>query len=65
MASSQTVRSILFVYLEISKLTPPVDPNVVRRLVKSYNLPAAPKYPKQRVLSCLAAHLELQRESSS
>ncbi|KAH8086641.1 PLC-like phosphodiesterase [Cristinia sonorae] len=40
-------------------------PNVVRRLVKSYNLPAAPKYPKQRVLSCLASHLQLQRESIS
>ncbi|THH28281.1 hypothetical protein EUX98_g5900 [Antrodiella citrinella] len=38
-------------------------PNVVRRLIKSYNLPAAPKYPKQRVLSCLASHL--MRESSS
>ncbi|TCD60980.1 hypothetical protein EIP91_009188 [Steccherinum ochraceum] len=40
-------------------------PNVVRRLIKSQNLPAAPKYPKQRVLSCLAAHLQLQRDVPS
>ncbi|KAI0080053.1 PLC-like phosphodiesterase [Panus rudis PR-1116 ss-1] len=38
-------------------------PNVARRLVKQYNLPAAPKYPKQRVLSCLDEHLRRQQES--
>ena len=38
-----------------------IDPNVVRRLVKQNNLPAAPKYPKQRVLACLDKHLLQQR----
>ncbi len=33
------------------------DPNVVRRLAKHRGLPVAPKYPKQRVLSCLQRHL--------
>ncbi|CAL1696216.1 unnamed protein product [Somion occarium] len=37
-------------------------PNVVRRIVKQLNLLAAPKYPKQRVLSCLDEHLLKQRE---
>ncbi|KAK7694259.1 hypothetical protein QCA50_001439 [Cerrena zonata] len=40
-------------------------PNNVRRLVKHFNLPVAPKYPKQRVLSCLDAHLAKQQEESS
>ncbi|KAI0757351.1 PLC-like phosphodiesterase [Daedaleopsis nitida] len=35
-------------------------PNVVRRLVKHRNMPVAPKYPKQRVLSCLEDHLSQQ-----
>ncbi|GJE87811.1 PLC-like phosphodiesterase [Phanerochaete sordida] len=38
-------------------------PNAVRRLVKQRNLPAAPKYPKQRVLACLDEHLARQRDS--
>ncbi|KAI0344130.1 PLC-like phosphodiesterase [Trametopsis cervina] len=37
-------------------------PNAVRRLVKQRQLPAAPKYPKQRVLSCLAEHLSKQHQ---
>ncbi|KAI0803032.1 PLC-like phosphodiesterase [Irpex lacteus] len=39
-------------------------PNAVRRLVKQRQLPVAPKYPKQRVLSCLEKHLAKQRQSS-
>ncbi|KAI0762738.1 PLC-like phosphodiesterase [Fomes fomentarius] len=35
-------------------------PNAVRRLVKQRNLPVAPKFPKQRVLSCLDEHLAKQ-----
>ncbi|PCH33296.1 PLC-like phosphodiesterase [Wolfiporia cocos MD-104 SS10] len=36
-------------------------PNVVRRLTKQRGLPSAPKYPKQRVLTCLEEHLARQR----
>lgn len=36
------------------------DPSDVRRLVKHRGLPVAPKYPKQRVLSCLESHLSRQ-----
>jgi glycerophosphoryl diester phosphodiesterase len=32
-------------------------PNVVRRWTKQQGLPAAPKYPKQRVLACLDKHM--------
>ena len=39
------------------------DPNDVRRLVKHRGLPVAPKYPKQRVLSCLSEHLAKQLPS--
>ncbi|KAI0085655.1 PLC-like phosphodiesterase [Irpex rosettiformis] len=39
-------------------------PNAVRRLVKQRGLPAAPKYPKQRVLTCLNKHLAKQQPSS-
>lgn len=39
-------------------------PNAVRREVKQRNLPVAPKYPKQRVLSCLDEHLARQSLSS-
>ncbi|TBU34888.1 PLC-like phosphodiesterase [Dichomitus squalens] len=35
-------------------------PNHVRRLAKHRGLPVAPKYPKQRVLSCLEEHLAKQ-----
>ncbi|RPD58375.1 PLC-like phosphodiesterase [Lentinus tigrinus ALCF2SS1-6] len=35
-------------------------PNVVRRLAKHRGLPVAPKFPKQRVLSCLQEHLSKQ-----
>jgi len=38
-------------------------PNAVRRYIKQQNLPAAPKYPKQRVLACLDEHLHRQREA--
>ncbi|KAI0666304.1 PLC-like phosphodiesterase [Trametes maxima] len=38
-------------------------PNTVRRLVKHRGLPTAPKFPKQRVLACLHAHLEKQRRA--
>ena len=47
----------------VSCLTIWKDPNAVRRLVKQRNLPAAPKYPKQRVLACLDEHLARQRVS--
>ena len=33
------------------------DPNVVRRWAKQNGLSVAPKYPKQRVLSCLHQHM--------
>jgi len=36
-------------------------PSVVRRLAKQRGLSVAPKYPKQRVLSCLETHLAKQR----
>ncbi|KAI0735526.1 PLC-like phosphodiesterase [Earliella scabrosa] len=36
-------------------------PNAVRRLVKHRNMPVAPKFPKARVLSCLAEHLARQQ----
>ncbi|KAL6299631.1 PLC-like phosphodiesterase [Sparassis latifolia] len=36
-------------------------PNVVRRLIKQRGLPSAPKYPKQRVLTCLEEHLVKQQ----
>ncbi|KAI0359009.1 PLC-like phosphodiesterase [Trametes cingulata] len=36
-------------------------PNVVRRLVKQRGLPAAPKFPKQRVLGCLQEHLQRRK----
>ena len=39
---------------------PLTDPNVVRRLAKHRGLPVAPKFPKQRVLSCLQEHLAKQ-----
>ncbi|KAI0690713.1 PLC-like phosphodiesterase [Cytidiella melzeri] len=39
-------------------------PNSVRRLVKQRQLSVAPKYPKQRVLSCLQEHLAKQRQFS-
>ncbi|KAI0374531.1 PLC-like phosphodiesterase [Pilatotrama ljubarskyi] len=35
-------------------------PDVVRRLVQQRGLPAAPKYPKQRVLGCIKEHLHRQ-----
>jgi len=35
-------------------------PNVVRRFTKQQGLPAAPKYPKQRVLACLEKHMQYQ-----
>ncbi|KZT06275.1 PLC-like phosphodiesterase [Laetiporus sulphureus 93-53] len=38
-------------------------PNVVRRLTKQRGLPSAPKYPKQRVLTCLDEHLARQSAS--
>ncbi|KAI0935902.1 hypothetical protein AcV5_004191 [Taiwanofungus camphoratus] len=37
-------------------------PNVVRRLIKQRGLPSAPKYSKQRVLSCLEEHLARQSQ---
>ncbi|PSS37118.1 hypothetical protein PHLCEN_2v991 [Hermanssonia centrifuga] len=39
-------------------------PNAVRRVIKQKGLPAAPKYPKQRVLSCLTEHLAKQQNKS-
>ncbi|KAL5534644.1 hypothetical protein ACEPAG_1107 [Sanghuangporus baumii] len=36
-------------------------PGDVRRWVQQQGVPVAPKYPKQRVLSCLEKHLALQR----
>ncbi|EJD04400.1 PLC-like phosphodiesterase [Fomitiporia mediterranea MF3/22] len=39
-------------------------PDVVRRWAQQASIPVAPKYPKQRVLSCLAKHLALQRGES-
>lgn len=41
-----------------------LDPNAVRRLIKHRQLPAAPKYPKERVLACLDEHLSRQRQAS-
>ncbi|KAJ3523579.1 hypothetical protein NM688_g8703 [Phlebia brevispora] len=38
-------------------------PNAVRRLARQKNLPVAPKYPKQRVLTCLDEHLGRQRQT--
>ncbi|CCM00346.1 uncharacterized protein FIBRA_02376 [Fibroporia radiculosa] len=35
-------------------------PDALRRLLKYNNIPAAPKYPKQRVLACLNEHLARQ-----
>jgi glycerophosphoryl diester phosphodiesterase len=34
-------------------------PNVVRRWIKQQGMPAAPKYPKQRVLTCLDKHIQV------
>lgn len=33
-------------------------PNVVRRLAKQRGFSVAPKYPKQRVLTCLDQHIQ-------
>jgi len=33
-------------------------PNAIRRLVQQAGRPAAPKFPKKRVLECLDRHLQ-------